>query len=112
MDEEVLLDFERRFSGDLILLRASRLVVSQLKGNELNGLCLLISYSEKSKFDTLARNNELVAQIARDYAASIRDEVMSEIRRRQATLGGESCDVGGIGGICPFKNKTLCEEDA
>ena len=107
-DAEIELKFESIFIKKLLQVRTVTPKISNLKGNVLTGLCLLINYSSTEGYPNLIKKDPKLVNIAESYALSIQNEVSENIKQTQSVLGGTGCNIGGAGGICPFKDKAMC----
>jgi len=94
VDDDIRQSFELGFTRKLLLIGSASLDIDNLKGNELSGLCYLITYSTQTQLGGAAMKDAALASMAVEYARSIEKEVMRRIKKLQATLGGKDCNIG------------------
>lgn len=101
----IKLKFDAKFSKSLLIIRAFNPDFSSMTAIPIEGLCKVIKYHDEFGFI----GPKGVISPATDYLNNIEPVIMNSIHKSQSIIGGDGCNIGGVGGICPFKDKSRCK---
>jgi hypothetical protein len=103
--KSIKLKFDAKFSKSLLVTRAFNPDFSSMTAIPIEGLCKVIKYHYEFGF---IGPKEVISP-ATDYLNKIEPVIMNSIHKSQSIAGGNGCNIGGVGGICPFKDKSRCK---
>ncbi|QDO85887.1 hypothetical protein FM037_24795 [Shewanella psychropiezotolerans] len=102
--KSIKLKFDAKFSKSLLVTRAFNPDFSSMTAIPKEGLCKVIKYHDEFGF---IGPKEVISP-ATDYLNKIEPVIMNSIHKSQSIIGGDGCNIGGAGGICPLKDKSRC----
>lgn len=94
--------------SNTIILRALNPNIVEYSAIPKIGFCRLLDYNDAGELSN--GSDPALFDLANGYLAANKSKVLTSINQSQKILGGVGCNIGGAGGICPFKDKSLCNK--
>ena len=94
--------------SNTIILRALNPDIVEYTTMPMIGFCKLLNYNDAGELSI--GSEPAIYDLANSYLTMNKSKVLTSISQSQKIMGGVGCNIGGAGGICPFKDKSLCNK--